>query len=540
MYPASWFRLARRAAMTAAIAAALAAPASASAPPSLIIQRLLVGSEPAVTVAGLTLEAAALRGLYGPGAYTPLWTASQRDALIAALENAGAHALDKRAYRLESLRELRGAAGREAELDVLLTATALRYLGDLRHGRVDPAGAGHDWQLRRPAFDAAALLREVLGGDDLERLDAMAPAYGAYGRLAGLLADYRAIRDAGGWGTVPTGATLRPGDRDPRVLHLRRRLAAGGDWNGGDTEDPAVYDAPLVAAVRRFQERHGLEVDGLVGRNTLAAMNVAVEARMGQIAANMERWRWMPRSLERRHVAVNIAAQRLEAVEDGKVALATRVVVGKPANKTPIFRAAISKVTLNPPWRVPYSIADKEILPALWRDPGYLIANRMKIVGAFPEGSPESDGIGIDWRRFANFPYSVRQLPGPGNALGRLKFEMPNGHDIYLHDTPSRHLFETARRAYSHGCVRVQDPLRLAALLLGKPEFTPETLQEMIDAGATRTVAVDRPAPVYLLYFTAWIDESGVAQFRDDIYGYDKALIEALGRSRQPGLPAGS
>lgn len=514
---------------------ATAAPPGAVAAPASLLQRLIEAPAETLRIAGAELDAESLRDLYRSRAFQPIWQGdARRETLLAMIDGAGREGLDPGAYHLSAIKARLGAEGEKAaELELLLSDAALRYGRAMRLGRVDPAAAEQDWQHARPGFDAVAFLRRLAKDEPTAALDALAPPYAGYVQLRAALDRYRDLRKAGGWPKVPGGEPLKPGAEDDRVPAVRARLAATGEFAGGDLES-RLFDEELTAAVQRFQARHGLEPDGVVGRGTLATMNVPVESRIGQIVANMERWRWLPRSLEKRHLAVNIASQTLEAVEDGAVSLSTRVIVGKPTHKTVLFRAVMASVTLNPPWRVPASIASKEILPELKRNPGYLVANRLKILG-FEPGTPESEGIGINWKGYSDFPYQLRQDPGEDNSLGRIKFNMPNANDIYLHDTPSRNLFAKARRAYSHGCVRVEEPLVLAAHLIGKPDVTPAALQEMIDSGGTQQVMLAKALPIYLFYFTAWVDSDGLVQFRDDIYGYDKALGAALSRARGKG-----
>lgn len=511
---------------------ALADVAKGATPPApAVISRLLDGSSPVVKVAGQELSAEPLRNVYVSRGFQPVWAPERREKLLGRIAAAAEEGLDASAYHLAAIKALAGGEGEKAmQLDLLLTDAMLRFGRDMRMGRVDPTEAEQDWQHPRPSFDAAGFFAKLVKDD--AAMDGLAPPYAAYEQLRRALAKFRDLRQAGGWPTVVGGDSVKPGEDNERIPQVRARLAVTGEYSGdlGGT----VYDEALQQAVKLFQQRHGLEPDAVIGRGTVAAMNVSVDARIAQIAANMERWRWVPRALERRHIAVNIAAAQLQAVEDGKVTMATRVIVGKPTNKTYSFRAVISSVTLNPPWNVPASIATKEILPELRKNPGYLIANRLKIVGGgFAPGSPEQDGIGIDWRRYKSFPYQLRQIPGPENSLGRVKFNMPNEHDIYLHDTPSRNLFARSKRTFSHGCVRVQDPVKLAALVLDKPALTPEKLQEMIDQGETQILNLAKPVPIYLFYFSAWVDEDGAIHFRDDVYGYDKALRSALARPKK-------
>lgn len=531
--------IARSLPCAALLAAVLAVPAVAQPSDAAGggLERLLHGDT--TKVGSQELDAQRLRALYQARQFKQLWPAgARRDRLIEVLAAAAREGLDANAYLTAAIKDRQAATNGDAkagEVDALLTDALMRYATDLRSGRVAPDEAEHLWQHNRTAFDAATFVQQLAKADDgLAALDELAPPYAGYQRLRDALAKLRDLKTAGGWPAVPAVGkdSIKPGMEDERLPAVRKRLAVTGEFTGSDL-DSTTLDDELTEAVKRFQLRHGLEADGVIGRGTAASMNISVEQRIEQVVANMERWRWLPRKLEPMHVFVNIGGQYLQLVKDGEIVLQTRVVVGKPTHRTVAFKAAISSVTLNPPWNVPDSIASKEILPELKKNPAYLVENRLKIVGAFPPEAPESEGMGIDWRGYSRFPYQLRQVPGKDNSLGVIKFNMPNSNDIYLHDTPSKHLFQRARRAFSHGCVRVQDPLRLAATLIGKEEFVPDKIKGRIDAGGTQTVQLSKSVPIYLFYFTAWIDSEGMLQLREDIYGYDRGILSQLAKRRQ-------
>ncbi|HKI06457.1 MAG TPA: L,D-transpeptidase family protein, partial [Thermoanaerobaculia bacterium] len=263
----------------------------------------------------------------------------------------------------------------------------------------------------------------------------------------------------------------------------------------------------LQAAVRTFQERNGLDADGAVGPGTLEALNVPAADRVRQIEINLDRWRWLPSDLGERHVMVNIAGFALDVIEAGKPALSMRIVAGKPTSRTPMFTGTMTHLVLNPYWNVPAGILKKEIRPRLAREPGYLAKQNMEML---PGGR-------------------VRQRPGPNNALGKVKFLFPNRFDVYLHDTPSRSLFSRSQRTFSHGCIRVEKPLELAEYLLKEdPAWTPAKIQKALAKGSESWVKIPNPLPVHLAYWTAWVDDAGVTQFRKDVYGRDKPLLDSL------------
>jgi murein L,D-transpeptidase YcbB/YkuD len=355
-------------------------------------------------------------------------------------------------------------------------------------------------------------------------------AHAGYLRLCEALTHYRQVEARGGWVAVPDGPTLRLGSRGERVEALRRRLVQASIADVEDVADvvdaasplpaapapagpppPAdLFDKPLAAAVQAFQERHGLDADGVAGPVTLRTLAEPASAHIHQIEINLERWRWLPRDLGERYVMVNIAGFGLEAVEDGRTVLEMKVIVGKPYTRTPLFSGLMTRVILNPSWYVPNSIISKEIAPRLGRDPGYLRRENFEVL-------PSRDG------RLA-----LRQRPGPNNSLGRIKFLFPNRFNVYLHDTPSRSLFNRTVRTFSHGCIRIEKPLDLAQWVLG-PEWSGEAIQAAVAAGRERTVAVLRPVQVHVVYWTAWVDAAGTLQIRTDVYGRDKLAVQAPG-----------
>ena len=409
----------------------------------------------------------------------------------------------------------------------------VRYAKAVGFGQIEPRAARMVWDIVRTPFYPNAALAALDKGRLEDALATLPPPYPGYGRLVEALARYREIAARGGWPQVPKGRVLALGDDSAHVPLLRRRLAAVGDFAASNVHasnvHAQVFDRQLQRAVTRFQRRHGLEPDGLVGSRTLAALNLPVEQRIAQIIANLERWRWMPRGLPARRVEVNVAAAMLRVFDPDGAVLRMRVVVGSPRHPTPVLRAEIRNVVLNPPWNVPISIWRNEMLPSLRRDPNYLASKNMRIVGR----THDPYGRQIDWQRKDQVPAGIRirQDPGPLNALGRIKFDVPNRFDVYLHDTPGRTAFRKADRALSHGCVRLQKPDALLAYLFPSQKLKPRLARE--DEGGprvTRTVAVTPPLPVFLLYWTTFVTEDGIVQFRKDIYGHDARMTALLAR----------
>ncbi|MBU2618786.1 MAG: L,D-transpeptidase family protein [Proteobacteria bacterium] len=353
------------------------------------------------------------------------------------------------------------------------------------------------------------------------------PARGELCLLPGLekaLAQYHQLAAQGGWPQVPAGPTLHEGDMDVRTPLLRQRLVASGDLTAPTVEGSFfLFDTTLREAVQRFQARHGLIADGLVGAKTLTELNVPLSERIRQLTASLERCQPLPSLLEPRHILINIADFTLKLYEDGELRLSMPVIVGKTYRQTPVFNGRISSLVLNPAWEVPHSIATKDLLPKIKKNPGYLRTSDIRVFRGWNPGT-EVDSAGVDWASLSpsRFPYRLRQEPGPDNALGRVKFLFPNPYDVYLHDTPSRELFQKDDRTFSSGCIRLARPLELAVhLLQGTPLGSMEALTAAIAGEKTRTIPLPSPIAIYMAYMTAWVDRDGTVQFRRDIYNRD-------------------
>lgn len=485
---------------------------------------------------GQPLDSRALGRFYRPRDFTPAWDASagglERSAvLIRALATADTHGLDPARYHLDAIqaRQSSGNGRLAAELDLLLTAAFLDYARDIRTGRLTPERRDPDWGIAVPSFDAVASLTHTIRRPTTfpALLASLPPPAKEYGRLVEALRRYRGIAARSGWPLVPPGAALRAGDDDARVVSIRARLAA---------EDERVtvsaatrFDVRLDAGVRRFQARHGLAGDGVVGEATNHAMNVPASDRIQQIILNLERWRWLPRDPGPRHITVNAADATLQMTEDGRTVLTSRVVVGDLQHPTPVVQARVQAVILNPAWNVPASIAVREILPRLRTNRRYLADSDIVIL---ERRDSDPFGLAVDWSAVSEeaFPFTLQQRPGPDNPLGRIKFDVPNRFDVYLHDTPMRSLFARPLRAASHGCIRVERAEDLAAHVLNDKtgRWTPRRLAEAIAGGGSSRIPVARPLPVYIVYWTAFVGPDGLVQFRDDVYGRDPRLAAAL------------
>lgn len=483
-----------------------------------------------------------IQGFYQGRVFQPLWVSEQGlnphgEMLLAAFERAGEHALDPQDYAPDRLRDLAGAArdtAALAELEVAISNTFVIYANHLTAGRVKPNEVNRSLNLFPKAPDPSVVLEYVESSEDFATaIDGLSPNTPNYARLKTALADYRAKQAAGGFTPVPEGETLKPGMTDARLDTLRQRLAEQDLFSPG-SHSGAVYDGALVEAVKLFQERHGLEVDGIIGKATLAEINVPISTRIGQMELNMERRRWMPDDLGARYVFVNLADQNLKVVEDDKTVHTTRVVVGKPFHATPVFSDEMTYAEVNPYWTVPYSIATTEYLPMLQRDPGALQGKNIRVFS----GNREIDPWSIAWSSYsrASFPFTLRQDPGEGNALGRIKFMFPNKFNIYIHDTPSKSLFSRAQRSFSHGCIRAEAPFDLGEALLGPDGWTKAKLETVRDSGERRVIKLSKPLPVHLTYLTAWVNKDGSVHFRSDIYERDKVLAKAIAQLRPANL----
>ena len=338
-------------------------------------------------------------------------------------------------------------------------------------------------------------------------------------RLTAALQQYRDIAASGGWPTVPAGPTIGPGSLDPRIATLVSRLRATGDLpDDGRWFD--AYDDDLQAAVRRFQSRHGLEADALVGRATLRALNARVEQRVSQLCINLERARETFDEQRADFVLVNIPAFNATLSLSGQPVWTTNVIVGEKDAETPLFESHIERMVVNPTWSVPRSIASEELLPKIQSDVGFLARGGYDVFDA--AGLP-LDPLTIDWPSLDrhNFPFRLLQRPGPQNELGRIKFLFPNPYGMCMHDTPSQYLFAYSSRAFSHGCIRMENPVDFAAHVLAKDGWTKEQLDALLASGKTKSISLAEPVPIVITYLTASVDESGTVFFYRDIYGWD-------------------
>ena len=462
----------------------------------------------------------AVEALYERRNHEPLWDPARETALRNRLASADRDGLDPAAYAVEPDD---GSVFSRAREDVSLTEAALRYARHAHSGRVRPKAVSSLIGVTPPDLNETRFLnRLAIAGDVAGVLEGVHPPHAAYNALRDALAAELTRTDLDR-PAVGQGSFLRVGSDSPRVAVVRRRLGAFVPRG----ENPNVFDAALGEAVRAYQQEEGLAADGIVGPRTRAALDRGIgEDPVASITANLERWRWMPRELGKHHVFVNIPAFRVRVHSGGTTTYDGRVVVGRPRNPTPMFSDAIEHVVANPYWNVPYSIASAEMLPSLKRNPvGYTARKNLEVVSGGRVVNPAA----IPWNRDTLRRVRLRQRPGRGNALGTVKFLFPNDYSVYLHDTPQKHLFRRERRAYSHGCVRVDDPYIFAeALLSAEGALSGDRLARMA-GGRRQWFNVAHTIPVHLAYFTREVTSDGRLVRYEDLYGWDARTIRALG-----------
>ena len=460
-------------------------------------------------------EREAIAAAYAARDYAPFWTDAGKptpaaESATARLTRAEDDGLDLRAFTILSFRNL--PPEQMALADLALSEAVVAYGRQAGGVRVEPSRISGYITAKPQVADAAAILNQTAsaGMSAGEALQAFNPPHPGYAALRAKLSELRRERPAETpQAKIPAGPVLKVGMRDPRVPLIRSRF--GLDVGETTAPEQTVYDTRVAAAVADFQRANGLPASGQLTARTISVLSGGEPSRLeNEILANMERWRWLPRDLGVDRIEVNIPDYMLKLTRNGEIAHMTRVVVGKTDTPTPVFSNRMQYVIVNPYWNVPQSIIKKEMAPRLAQDPSYLARRGYEVT------SHRGQMV-------------VRQPPGAGNALGRIKFMFPNEHAVYLHDTPSRHLFGTERRAYSHGCVRVDKPFSLAEAVLGRQNgWSEERVKKMI-GGGERTIHLGQPLPIHIQYFTAYVDETGRLQLRDDIYGYSARVRAALG-----------
>jgi murein L,D-transpeptidase YcbB/YkuD len=412
------------------------------------------------------------------------------------------------------------------KLDLWFTYSFMKLGSQMLWGRVDPTKIDPQWMATLRKADWNALLEQALKDRRLEQtLQQLAPQHPEFAGLQRVLQRYRGVAASGGWVALPTGIRIHKGDCSANTAALKRNLQISGDLSPVKAEaQSSVFDDATEEAVKNFEARHGLQVDGIVDPEMLALWRIPVDWRVRQIEMNMDRWRWLPNELGEIHIRVNIPDYQLQMREATKTVLRMRVVVGADDNRTPVFSDKMTYIVFNPYWHIPKSIMTKETLPAILKDKNYLSRNNIEVVESKDSRGKPLDPESVDWSHLGERDeYVLRQKPGAGNSLGLVKFMFPNPFNVYLHDTPSGSLFERIERNLSHGCIRLERPLELAEYIFrDHPERAAERIKTAMTSGDEQAVPLKTPLPIHLMYMTAWVDAGGALQFRNDVYGYDQ------------------
>ena len=503
--------------------------------------RLAVGSE-------AIYASASLPRFYERRGYVPAWInelgpLNLIESLMHSLSTAYREGLVPQDYHLQRIQStlkkigenpgegLSFNPGRLVDLDLLLSDAFLIYASHCLSGQVNPDTFDPEWYANRRGADVGQALEAALSSSRIaETLRQFLPSQTGYWKLRKALADYRKIAQNGGWKKTAQGPALKSGSSGDRVADLYARLANEPEFIPANASE-AVFDASLEEKVRIFQHRHGLDEDGVAGQATLSALNVSASERVQQISINMERWRWLPRDLGANHILVNLPSFNLVLFEEDEIVMHMRVIVGKSYRRTPVFSDTMRYLVLCPYWHVPPGIAVKDKLPLIKKNPEYLRNQNMRVFQGWGAQAKELDPTSITWDSLSaeNFPYRLRQDSGPENALGRIKFMFPNRFHVYMHDTPSRELFAKSTRTFSSGCIRIEKPLELAEYLLqDDPHWNKPAIQAQIARNIEKTVTLLKPVNVHMQYWTAFVDQDGLVHFRNDIYGRDKRLHQAL------------
>ena len=506
--------------------AAISAPAVVAKSSDTLVAAA-VNSDPA-----LSKEA---KQFYAERDFEPIWVGSKNKkrakALIAAVTSAATHGLPKSQYRIKELQtalaERRG--NRRAAAEKFATQIFLKYAHDLSSGILEPKKINKEIAVQVPQRSEFALLDAISRSSPSGFFEALVPKHPEYSRLLKEKKRLEGLIGRGGFGDPIRSETLKLGASSKNITKIRARLSLMGYGRLGAHSN---YDEVLLRVVKQFQEDHGLKPDGVVGRGTMKALNASVEQRLKQVIVNLERERWINRPRGKRHIIVNLANFSLNVYDNDSVTFTSKVVIGKIGkDRTPEFHDQMTHMVVNPTWHVPSSITSKEYLPIIKTDPDFLTSQGMQM---FDSSGAAVNPEDVDFAEYdeKNFPYSIKQRPSKSNALGLVKFMFPNRYNIYLHDTPSKNLFSRQVRAFSHGCVRVQKPFEFAYKLLENQTSDPNSVfHSLLKTGNEHYVNLQNPVPIYLNYRTAFFDENGRMNYRDDIYGRDKNIFNALSKA---------
>lgn len=458
--------------------------------------------------------------------------------LIAVLQNAAQEGLPPQRYGPERLQKMLRPAVDEneaylgwslqqvAQTDIALSRAFFRYAGDNLRGQERSWRSRGDWHRTPRKVDATRLLDLALDLDALpSALRELPPPQKGYQRLRHRLKYYRALAALGGWAVIAEGATLHPGESDLRVPQLRHRLQIEGDL-GSEVSQGEFFGREIAQGLKLFQQRHGLMADGTLGPRTLQALNTSIESRIDQILRNLERWRWSSGQSFSTEIRINLASFSLEVTKESQQELTMPVIIGRQKRPTPLFSSQLEAMILSPYWYVPPTLL-RETLPHIVADPSYLRRNHYEVLDSAGDLVRMGQDFGRMWQR-GEISASLRQRPGPWNPMGQIKFILPNPWSIYLHDTPTKNLFNREQRAFSSGCIRLSNPQQLASWLLERSDWESPRIDSLLKSRSSRMISLEEPVALSIGYWTAWVDEGGRLNFRDDIYGRDQRLAKEL------------
>lgn len=467
------------------------------------------------------------------------WTNKKnRNDLLQSIQLSFDEGLNPKDYHLEKITKLIEKSSYKKlsdndliDLDFLMTDALILYASHLISGKVEQSKLRSKWdvELNQRPKNIDSLLTVTLHNKRVkDALENVKPQHYFYKLLKFNLKKYRILETSGGWPKVTEGETLKKGILDERILEVRKYLLVTGDLKVSDIENDSLYDETLEIAVKNFQTRHNLTSDGAIGKGTIEQMNVSVEDRIDMLRINLERLRWVFHNPDEDFLLVNIAGFYAKRFKNKQEIFSSRVIVGKYHRETPIFKGEIQYIIINPTWTLPYSIATHETLPKLKKDPSYLSAKHMEIMDR--SGNVLNyDNIDFSQYSAGNFPFIIRQKAGPWNALGQVKFIFPNKYSVYLHDTPSRGLFNRQDRAFSHGCIRTESKWELLMSLMDNPEvWNMDKVNGILDSGKTTRINLPEPINIYLMYWTSRVDQENTLYFMKDVYKRDAAVLKAL------------
>jgi len=475
-----------------------------------------------------------LDSIYSKRDYTPIWTdRALREDLYRSIERSTEDGLEPEDYHLtylqNSLANLSQLDDEERSLtEIILTDAFLGLASDYNSGKLNPKEIYSIWGVESNKINLPGLLEYgVQQNDIIEAIDSVVPKHEVYKGLKRSLKEYRKLAEKEENPTIISeeGESIKADEKDSRIPNIKRRLKELGYWDKDIVDTATVYDEALQHAVKEYQEKYGIETDGVIGGGTIKTLNKTYQDRLEQILVNLERWRWYPKDLGDQHIIVNIANYRLHFVRNGDTVATHRTMVGTEARKTPVFSDEVEHIVYNPTWTIPPTIKSKDVIPSAKKDPDYISRKNYSIFNGSGQRLSPSE---VDWSSSEVKAYTFRQEAGPANPLGLVKIIYPNEYMIYLHDTPSKSLFNKNLRAQSSGCVRVQDVLELAKMLLSdQPKYDNEKIKEILDSGRTTTIKVTQKVKVHHLYWTAW-NENGSTRFAEDIYKRDAAIYKLL------------